>query len=86
MPYRVKSGLIAQSVDGELLLLNREQEKIHQLNPVASFIWNKLDGQNTLEQLVTAITEKYDVEQNAAKRDLERLLNELSDLNLIEVV
>jgi len=86
MPYRVKQGLIAQSVDGELLILNREQEKIHQLNLVASFIWNKLDGQITLEQLVTAITENYDVEQNAAKNDLESLLTELSDLNLIEVV
>ena len=86
MPYRVKPGLIAQSVDGELLILNREQEQIHQLNPVASFIWNKLDGQITLEQLVMAIANKYDVKQEVAKHDLESLLSELSDLNLIEVV
>jgi len=86
MPYRVKQGLIAQSVDGELLILNREQQQIHQLNPVASFIWNKLDGQQSNDQLVTAIIEKYEVEQDVAKHDLESLLSELSDLNLIEVV
>jgi len=86
MPYRVKPGLIAQSVDGELLILNREQQQIHQLNPVASFIWNKLDGQQSNDQLVTAIIEKYEVEQDVAKHDLESLLSELSDLNLIEVV
>jgi len=86
MPYRVKPGLIAQSVDGELLILNREQQQIHQLNPVASFIWKELDGQVSIEQLVMAITKKYDVKQDVAKHDLESLLNELSDLNLIEVV
>lgn len=86
MPYRVKPGLIAQSVDGELLILNREQEQIHQLNPVASFIWKELDGQVPIEQLVMAITNKYDVEQDVAKHDLESLLSELSDLQLIEVV
>ena len=86
MPYRVKPGLIAQSVDGELLILNREQEQIHQLNPVASFIWQELDGQVPIEQLVMAITNKYDVEQDVAKHDLESLLSELSDLQLIEVV
>lgn len=86
MPYRVKKGLIAQSVDGELIILNREQEKIHQLNPSASFIWNRLDGQASNDHLVTAIIEKYAVEQDVAQRDLESLLNELSDLQLIEVV
>ncbi len=86
MPYRVKQGLIAQSVDGELLILNREQEEIHQLNPVASFIWNKLENQVEPEQLVMAIIEKYDVKQEVAKKDLESLLGELSDLHLIEVV
>jgi methyltransferase-like protein len=74
MPYRVKQGLIAQSVDGELLILNREQEKIHQLNPVASFIWNNLDGQTTKEQILMAITEKYEVDQGVANHDLESLL------------
>ena len=86
MPYRVKLGLIAQSVDGELLILNREQEQIHQLNPVASFIWQELDGQVSVEQLVKVITSKYDVKQDVAKDDLESLLSELSDLQLIEVV
>jgi hypothetical protein len=86
MPYRVKQGLFAQLVDGDLLILNRERGEIHQLNPVAGFIWDKLDGQNTLEQLVMAITEKYDVEHDTAKRDLESLLKALSDLNLIEIV
>ena len=86
MPYRVKPGLVAQSVDGELLILNREQEEIHQLNPVASFIWNKLDGQITQEQLVMAISEKYEVDQAVAKHDLEALIHQLSDLKLIELV
>ncbi len=86
MPYRVKQGLIAQLVDGELLILNREQEEIHQLNPVASFIWNKLENQVEPEQLVMAIIQKYDVNQEVAKQDLESLLDELSDLHLIEVV
>ena len=86
MPYRVKKGLISQTVDGELLILNREQEKIHQLNPIASFIWQRLDGQVSIDQIVTAITERYDVKEEVAKRDLESLVNELSDLKLIEVV
>ena len=86
MAYRVKQGLISQFVDGELLILNRQQEKIHQLNSVASFVWENLDGHTTKEQLLLAITDKYDVEQDVAQKDLEGLLNELSDLNLIEVV
>jgi len=86
MSYRIKPGLITQSVDGELLVLNRQREQIHQLNPVASFIWQRLDGQMTQEQLIEVITEKYDIEQDVAKHDLESLLNQLSDLQLIDTV
>ncbi len=86
MYYQVKSGVVVQEVDGELLVLDRENEQIHQLNAIASLIWSCIDGQSGLEQIAARVTEKYEVAPDVAKRDVKKLLEEFSEKNLISPV
>ena len=57
---------------------------IHQLNPVASFIWSQLESQTGLEELAEKIAAAFSVEPADALRDAENFISELSGLGLVE--
>jgi hypothetical protein len=71
-------------VDGELVVLDREQGLIHQLNKTASFIWEQCDGQRTAAEIAGHVCEAFEVEQSTALNDVLVVLNKLHDLNLID--
>ncbi len=43
LPQR-RSDIIYRTIEGETVILNRNEGRLHQLNPTASFIWNCCDG------------------------------------------
>jgi len=45
IPVRAEN-IITQDVDGEALILNNHGAEIHQLNDVASVIWNYCDSKH----------------------------------------
>ncbi|UCE89722.1 MAG: PqqD family protein [Pseudomonadota bacterium] len=84
MFYRQCSNITSQTVDDEALLLDVETNQIHQLNPTACFIWSQCDGSTSVEQIADIVVERFEVERSAAINDIERILQQLDDLKLIE--
>jgi methyltransferase-like protein len=66
-----------QIADGELLILNKQNNQIHQLNEVASYIWTHIDGSVGMDSLVSAVLEKYEVTETIARQDVSAILEEL---------
>ena len=73
----------ARVVDGETVLLDREGDRVHQLNATASFVWSKLDGNASAEDVAAAVTEAFEVEPETAARDVSALLDQFRTLNLL---
>lgn len=84
MSPRPRPDLKARVVDGETVLLDRTGGRVHQLNATASFVWSKLDGVASAENVAAAVAEAFDVEPQTAVRDVNTLLDQFRTLNLLD--
>lgn len=55
--------------EGEAILVVTVSDEICHLNPVASFIWEELDGERDLRSLAAAVSAEFDVGGEEALRD-----------------
>ena len=74
---------IWREIDGETFVLSEAGNKIITLNRVGSFIWEKCDGTLSLEQIQDGILEKFEVNKNVAKQDLDRFVSEMREHEMI---
>ena len=81
---RHRSGLVSQAVDDELMILDVGGKVVHQLNDTAAFIWQKIDGQRSTDQIAVAVAEHYGVELGTAVKDVSDTVIELRKINAIE--
>lgn len=74
---------VVQDVGDELLVLDRETNRLHHLNPTASWIYRQCDGRNSVETLADAMSEQFAIERETVERDLLQTLAQLRTLGLI---
>ncbi len=70
-------------IDGEAVVVNLKDSTFHTLNPVATFIWEKADGQFRVEQIIEKICEEFEVDWDIAERDCLEFLSELASKALV---
>jgi hypothetical protein len=81
-------GLKRREIAGETILvpvageLARLQE-FFVLDEVADFIWQRLDGKTSVDQLVAAVTSEFEVDPEVARSDLVAFVAELEDAGLV---
>ena len=85
MRYKQRDNLTVQSVDDETLILDIEGNNIHQLNFTASFIWSLCVEEVSMDQLAELYAEHFQIEHATAKRDVENVINQLTEIGLIKV-
>ena len=76
---------VSTEVKGNAVLLQLKNGKYYNLNGVGSVIWEQLKTPTTIDALVDAVTERFDVERAQCQSDIERLVSELSDAGFVEV-
>lgn len=75
--------VIFQELEGELVLLNLSNEQYFGLDPIGKRIWELLQQSNSLEVCVSAICAAYDVDEIVAKKDIEKLKQQLLAADLV---
>ena len=71
--------------EGEAILVFTAQDEICQLNPVASFIWEALDGKMDLRQVAVKLAQEFEVTEAEARRDALAFAAELLEKGVAEV-
>jgi len=70
----------AQIVDDETVIVLADAGEVAVLNPVGTRVWELIDGLRTVQQIVEAITDEYEVSpleaQEAVQAFLETLLQD----------
>ena len=66
---------------GLVVLPSRSEVKV--LNPVGSKVYAMLDGKHSLDEIVAAVVEEFDVTADAARRDVEGFVDELADHGML---
>lgn len=54
------------------------------LNESGAFFWNALLKDTTVDEVVKKVTSEYDVDEERAKADVEKFIEQLRENNLIE--
>lgn len=83
MKYKVNKGFINQRIGEKIVIFDSEEPSTYTLNPIGSFIFEKLkDGWNQ-KKIIKAVVEKYDsTEENVAK-DMEDFIQKLVKMKLL---
>jgi len=78
-----RTGVQSRLVEGELIILDREHDLIHQFNKTATFIWELCDGQQSAADIANAVCENFEVDEATATKEVIETLEKLRDLELI---
>jgi heterodisulfide reductase subunit B len=62
---------------GEMVIVTPLDSCMHTLNDVGAFIWERADGQHTVQQIIEELCETYDVAPEVAKADVIEFVQEL---------
>ena len=82
---RVPDHVLARAVDGELVLLNLDNEQYYGLDETGRVIWEVLIDAPTTESALEVLLEQFDVDAGTLAADLDQLLEELSVRGLLEL-
>ncbi len=70
-------------IEGEAVILSLDTKILRGLNPVGSRVWELIDGQRSVDDIVGVIVLEFDVSQEAAVRDVGDFVRELLAKSLV---
>lgn len=82
-PLRMQH-LAYKTIGQETIILDTQIGKeVHQLNEVASFIWNLCDGEHNLQNIIDLVCEEFEIDATTASSDVSNLISELQSKSLL---
>jgi hypothetical protein len=81
----VPDAVLHEQMGEETVLLHMGNEHYYGLDEVGSRFWQLLREHRTLDPIVAALLEEYEVDEATLRADLERLVDDLADTGLIRV-
>lgn len=87
--FAKESDLVTRLIAGETIIVPirdgvGDLNAIYTLNEVGTRIWQLIDGQTRVEQMVEAITAEYEVPEEEAEKDIVGYLDSLEAARLIK--
>ena len=73
-----------RTFEGEAMLVITARDEICRLNPVASFIWETLDGKMDLGEVAERLEAEFEVGGDQARRDTLEFAADLLEKNVAE--
>lgn len=88
--YGKNENLVYRRIGDETILVpirdsTGDMDAIYNLNEVGAFIWDHLDGTNSLEDVKRGILDEFDVRPEQAEADLLGFIKELASINALEM-
>ncbi len=76
--------MVAEELDGQLVLLDEQTARLHVLNPTAALVWQCLDGEADVATLSAEIAEEVGADHDTVYRDVCDLVGRLAQDGLLE--
>jgi len=83
MTLSVRANLSSQNIDGELVILDKDSSQIHQLNSVASVIWQHIESGLDVNAISEQLVSCFDIDEATARTDLNKVLQQFKELQLL---
>jgi methyltransferase-like protein len=60
-----------------------DMNSVFTLNETGAFIWDQIDGKRNVEEIINAMTEEYDIDNETASNDLFTFIDNMSKYLII---
>ncbi len=81
-----REGVASRVVDGLAVAVTPEDSTLHTFeNPVATAIWQLVDGRHSVAAIVERVVATYEVERERAERDVLAFVGLLAQRGLVEL-
>ena len=77
--------VFAQEVDGETVLLDMDSENYFGLDEVGTVIWQSMQENTNLKDVLAVLLEQYDVKEDILEKDLLAFTASLEKSGLVKV-
>ena len=81
-----KNSITWRKLRDELVLMHLDTGAYYSLNETGVIIWQGIVDERPHEDIVNDMIEMFDVDRETIARDFERVVNELSDQGLVDLV
>lgn len=86
---KIKEGFILREVAGNFIVVAvgsavKEFNCVITLNDTGAFLWKQLEKGATEEQLLSALLNEYEVEEDIAKKDINAFIEKITNANLLK--
>lgn len=87
--FRKKDNLVVRRIADEAFLVPvcgrpHEMRNVFVLNGLAEFIWQRLDGEPTLDEILAAVLDRYEIDRDHARKDASEFIGRLLENDLIQ--
>ena len=83
---RQREDVAGRVIGGEAVVITPGDSHVHELDPVATFVWERCDGSRSGADLVEQVVESFEVERERATRDVDALLQVFLEKGLVELL
>lgn len=83
-PLRLRTGVVAQAIQGEMVLLDTEAGSYFDLNPSGTLMLESLLAGASLDEAVARVQQRYAADAPRLRADLLALLEALRKARLID--
>ena len=80
---KISDNIIAREIQGETVLLNKENGDYFSLNKMGTEIYNCLNDGKEIEEIAHYLFEKYDADYETIKKDISELVSRLKSKNIL---
>ena len=86
---KIKDGYLLDEIGGQKVAVSLDQSEdkysgVIKMNEVGAFLWEKLQEDCTVEELVAAVTAEYEVDEDTARADIEKFVSKLKENRILE--
>lgn len=80
------SEIAARMLGGEMMVMSTTDSTFYTLNDVATVIWQAADGRTPLSEIIAKrVCQEFEVDEERARRDADRFVDELSRHGILSV-
>ena len=87
--YKPSDDIVAREIEGEIIIvplvagIGDMEDELFTLNDTGKAIWDQLDGQRSLADVVAALKAEFEVEDGVLERDVLGLVGELVERRML---
>jgi len=69
--------------DGQATVVLPDRAEVSVLNEVGSLVWDRIDGKRSVEEIIAAVLEHYQVNADQAQHDVFEFISSLRDHGMV---